>query len=160
MSKLVNIDAEVGANIIDDDTNPTLTLTNTSTGAGLETNDLVVSSNATIQGANLTAPRISTPTLVGQSVIHSTATTTRAALVNRTTYGNASTALMAFGVSGASVPVFEFLGHAFTSCVSIVFAASANWAGMGAVKVKLSDDTTFGWIPILPDGVVTAATYS
>ena len=45
---------------------------------------------------------------------------------------------------------------AFVSAVSLVFAASANWAGMGAIRVVKSDGTK-GWIPILPDGSVTAA---
>ena len=56
----------------------------------------------------------------------------------------------------ASGAVFGLSGGAFVSAISIVFAASANWAGMGAVRV-VKTDGTFGWIPILPDATVTAA---
>lgn len=58
--------------------------------------------------------------------------------------------------SGASVPMISLVNNAFVSAVSIVFAASANWAGIGVMRVVRTDGT-FGWIPILPDGVVTAA---
>ena len=39
MARLMNLDAETGANIIDDDAQPTLTLANTSTGPGLKVYD-------------------------------------------------------------------------------------------------------------------------
>jgi hypothetical protein len=58
--------------------------------------------------------------------------------------------------STASGAALGLSGGAFVSAVSIVFAASANWAGMGAIRVARTDGT-FGWIPVLPDGVVTAA---
>lgn len=58
--------------------------------------------------------------------------------------------------SGASVALVALANTGFVSAVSIVFAASANWAGLGAVRIVRTDGT-FGWIPVLPDGVVTAA---
>ena len=58
--------------------------------------------------------------------------------------------------SVASLAVMKLSGGAFVSAVSIVYAASANWTGQGAIRVVLTDGT-FGWIPVLPDGVVTAA---
>ena len=57
--------------------------------------------------------------------------------------------------SGASAPLISLVNGAFVSAVSLIFAASANWAGMGAIRVVRSDGT-FGWIPVLPDGQVTA----
>lgn len=74
-----------------------------------------------------------------------------------TSLGLPSAALMQFSASGASVPVFEFQANALVSAVSIVFAASANWAGLSVVRVKFSDGTTYGWIPVLPNATVTAA---
>jgi len=75
-----------------------------------------------------------------------------------TVVGSTSVALMQFDLSSAaSGPVFDFsLGQSFVSAVSIVFAAGANWAGMGGIYVKTSS-TTYGWIPIVPTGVFTAA---
>ncbi len=56
----------------------------------------------------------------------------------------------------ASGAVINLGGKAFVSAVSIVFAASGNWAGMGAIRIVRTDGT-FGWIPVLPNAVVTAA---
>ena len=71
--------------------------------------------------------------------------------------GAPSVALLRLNASGASVAIMEFQRNAFVSAVSIVFAASANWAGLGGFRVKLSDGTTYGWVPILPPAVFTAA---
>lgn len=77
--------------------------------------------------------------------------------VVRTLTGGSSIGLVQLSVSGASVPVFQLQANSFVSAVSIVFAASANWAGMGGVRVLLSDGITYGWIPVLPNGQFTAA---
>lgn len=58
--------------------------------------------------------------------------------------------------SGASAALIGLVNTGFVSAVSLIFAASANWAGMGAIRVARTDGT-FGWIPVLPDGQVTAA---
>lgn len=58
--------------------------------------------------------------------------------------------------SVASLAVMKLDGTAFVSAVSIVYATSANWAGQGAMRI-VKTDGTFGWIPVLPDAVVSAA---
>lgn len=71
--------------------------------------------------------------------------------------GNSTVALLELApASTASVAAIGLKNTSFVSAVSIVFAASANWAGLGAIRV-IRTDGTFGWIPVLPDGVVTAA---
>lgn len=83
---------------------------------------------------------------------------TPALVLKRTTAAaNATLALLELApASTASVAVIGLKNTSFVSAVSIVFAAGANWAGLGAVRVVRTDGT-FGWIPVLPDGVVTAA---
>jgi hypothetical protein len=76
--------------------------------------------------------------------------------VSRTTIGTATVGLMRFATSGASIPVMQFAGSALVSVVSIVFAASANWAGTKVIRVVNDDGTQLGWIPVLPTAVVTA----
>jgi len=71
--------------------------------------------------------------------------------------GAASVGVIQIQASGASVPIIDLLANSFVSAVSIVFAASANWAGMGGVRVRLPDGITYGWIPIIPSGSFTAA---
>ncbi len=71
--------------------------------------------------------------------------------------GAASVGVVQITASGASVPIFQLNANSFVSAVSLIFAASANWAGMGAIRVQLSDGITYGWIPVLPNGQVTAA---
>ena len=116
MANLVNLYAESGASLVGDDTEATLTLTNTGAGAVL----------------NLT----------------------------RTNAGNYSIAALSLpGSSVASGAVIQLSSTAFTSAVSLIFAAGANWAGMGAIRVRRPDNS-FGWIPVLPDGQVTGAVFA
>ena len=136
MANVINLNAEIGANYIGDDAQPAIRLENSSTGPGLSVDDLHVSSLATIQSSALTQPALT---------------------IGRTTSGNASVGVIAIGASGPSVPVIQLLGRAFTSAVSIVFAASANWAGVGGIRVQLSDGITYGWIPVLPSATFTGA---
>ena len=78
--------------------------------------------------------------------------------VSRATLGSASAAVMGLDIgSTASGPVLQLVGQSFVSAVSIVFAASANWAGMGGIRVQLSDGVNYGWIPIIPPASFTAA---
>ena len=132
MSNIVNLNAESGANYIGDDVNAAITVTNSSTGAGLETDKLVVTSSATVIG----------PLNVKQSGVLAAAATVVALNFGRT--------------SVASGAVMAFVGGAYVSAVSLIFAAGANWAGMGAIRIVRSDGT-FGWIPVLPNAQVTAA---
>jgi len=71
------------------------------------------------------------------------------------TAGNATLSGLKLTQSIASGAVMALGGKSFVSAVSIVFAASANWAGMGAIRI-VKTDGTFGWIPVLPNAVVTA----
>ena len=158
MANLLNINAESGANIIGDDAQPTLTITNTSTGPALNLDRLVVSGAATIGGdVNFASPVAGLATITAPVTLISTTTLVTSLNIIRTQIGNGSVALAIFSVSGASVPVFEFQRNAIVSAVSIVFAASGNWAGTGVIRVKYNDNTTLGWIPVLPSAVVTAA---
>lgn len=152
MPNTLNINAETGANIIGDDDQPALTITNSSTGAGLQVDRLVVTSTATIAGGVALSA-----SLLANVTIGSTATATVPFSVARTVIGSPSVALQTYQVSGASVPVLEFRANALVSAISIVFAASANWAGMSVIRVKFSDGITYGWIPVLPSATVTAA---
>ena len=145
MSNIVSLWSESQANMIGDDAQPTLALKNTSTGIGLEVDYMVSTSGASIA------------IITGNPLFTSNATAVNVHRVTRTVIGTASVALAMYSVSGASIPVFEFQNNAMVSVVSIVFAASGNWVGLSAVRVKYSDNTTFGWIPILPGAVVTAA---
>lgn len=72
------------------------------------------------------------------------------------TAANATLSGLRLTQSIASGAVLNLSGKSFVSAVSLVFAASANWAGMGAIRV-VKTDGTFGWIPVLPNAVVTAA---
>ena len=144
--------------MIGDDAQPTLTLANTSTGPALNLDRLVVTGNTTIGGdVNFAAPVAGLATITAPVTLISTTTLVTSLNIIRTQIGNGSVALAIFSVSGASVPVFEFQRNAIVSAVSIVFAASGNWAGLAVVRVKKNDGDTLGWIPVLPSATVTAA---
>ena len=135
MPNLVNIHGEVNADIIGDDAQPTLRLSNTSTGPGLHSYGLAVTSSASIDVAQIASVR-----LLG-SIPAANATVTN------------------FHLSGTSRPsgaLIALKADAFVSAVSLIFVAGAAWEGMGAIRVVRTDGT-FGWIPVLPDAKVTAA---
>ena len=131
MSKLLNIDAETSAMIADDDAEPTLTLTNSSTAPGLEVDDLVVTSGATIAVGKLD---VNTPLLVANATI---------------------TGIDIRGASVASGAALAFSGDSLVSCTSIKFI-TGGVAGTKAIRIVQADGT-FAWIPVLPDAAVTAA---
>jgi len=131
MPKLINLNAETGANIIDDDAEPTLTITNSGSGAGFQTNKLVASSSATIAVLNVSPGILAANATQGIGIQIPTP-------------------------SVASGAVLKLSGQAYVSAVSLIFAAGAGWAGMGAIRV-VRPDGTFGWLPVLPDAQVTAA---
>ena len=135
MANLVNVWAETGANIIGDDAQPTLTLSNSSTGAGLEVRGLAVVSGASLSGTLSGQINLSGGILAGNATI---------------------TGLNIVGASVASGPAIALKGDAFVSAISLIFAAGAGWAGMGAIRVVRTDGT-FGWIPVLPAAQVTPA---
>lgn len=130
MANTINLDAEVGANYIGDDAQPSIRLENASTGPGLSVDKLVTTSQATIVQANINpAILAANATIVGINL------------------GTTSVA------SGAAIAL---KGGAYVSAVSLIFAAGAGWAGMGVFRIVRSDGT-FGWVPVLPDAQVTAA---
>lgn len=113
MANLINLDAEVGANYIADETSPGIDVQNTGGGAALR--------------------------------------------LHNTPAANNSIAVLELGTgSVASGAAIGLVQGAFVSAVSLIFAAGTGWAGMGAIRVARTDGT-FGWIPVLPDGQVTAA---
>lgn len=78
--------------------------------------------------------------------------------VNRAVAGIATIGLMDFGVSGASVAVLQFSGSAFASVSTIKFI-TGGVAGTMAIRVTNAGGTVLGWIPVLPDGAVTAIAF-
>lgn len=112
MANTINLNAEVGANYIGDDAQPTLTFSNTGGGSALR--------------------------------------------LHNTPSANASVAVLELGVgSVASAAAIGLIEGAFVS-VSTVKFTTGGVAGSGAIRVVRTDGT-FGWIPVLPDGAVTAA---
>lgn len=138
MANIRNIDAEVGANFIGDDAQPTLRIENSSTGPALSADKLLITSTATVVSNTTTGVPVTF-----SSTVLSGPTTARATFV----------------ASTASAPVFELKGQSYVSAVSLIFAAGSGWAGMGAIRVKRPDGT-LGWIPVLPDAQVTGAVFS
>lgn len=97
MANLINLDAESDADMIGDDAQPTLTLKNTSTGAGLRV--------AVIDNSSATA----------------------GVLVRNALVGNMSIGVLRVqGNSVASGAVLEFTNKGFTSITSVVLTTVAN----------------------------------
>src|SRR5258705_12629880 len=115
MANIINLNAEVGANYIGDDAQPAVAFSNSSTGPGIQVDRIVATASATIAQVN-----------VNSGILAAAAT------------------VVGINVSPTSVPsgaVFNFRGGAYVSAVSLIFAASANWAGMGAIRIVRSDGT-------------------
>lgn len=129
MANLLNYDAESGAGAIGDDSTPTLSLSNTSTGPGLEVDGLVVSSNATITNMTLSG---------GTAAANATVT-----------------GLKLVGNSIASGASFSLINDSSFVSVSTITFTTAVAGNVGAVRI-VKPDGTFGWIPVMPDGAVTA----
>lgn len=131
MANILNIDAETGANIIGDDAEPTLSISNTSTGPALQLDRVVITSGATVSVNKLT---VNTPILAANATI---------------------TGVQVRGASVASGAVFAFTSGALVSLTSIL-ATTGGVAGTYGLRI-VKPDGTFGWIPVYPDGAVTAA---
>ena len=129
MSNTINLDAEIGANFIGDDAQPSITISNSSTGSGLEVHKLAVASSASVDSVNIGGPILAASATVTNMNIH--------------------------GSSVASGALIGLKGDAFISASTINTTTSAV-AGLGAIRVARSDGT-FGWIPVYPDGAVTTA---
>ena len=131
MAKLLNLDAETGANIVDADaTEPTLAISNAS-GVGFEVNKLVVSAGATITADKLA---VNTPILAANATI---------------------TGFSMRGASVASGAIMAFTGGALVSLTSVL-ATTGAVAGLAGIRVA-KPDGTFGWIAVYPDAMVTTA---
>ena len=155
MANLININAEEGANMIGDDAEPTLNLENSSTGAGLEVDRLVVSSTATIAGAIDATGNLA----VGGTLDVDGLTTLDGVNSDSGILSALATVAVSLSVAGSSVAsgaAIAFTGDSLTSTASIVFAASANWAGLRTGRVVL-EDGNFGHLVVFPDAVVTNA---
>ena len=136
MANLINIDAEVGANMIGDDTSPTLAFSNTSTGPGLQTDTFVATSTATIAALNSAA-------ITGSTARPATA---------------ANATIIAFNFVGSSVAsgglfkLSNLSSFVSTTTIKVNTAVAAN---TGAIRI-VKPDGTFGYIPVYADGDVTA----
>lgn len=129
MSNVLNLDAETGANIIGDDAQPTLTITNTSTAPAIKSDKVVVTSGATVKRIDM-APAI----LVANATV---------------------TQVEFQGSSVASGAVLSFKGDSLVSCTTIKFT-TGGVNGTKALRISMQDGT-FAWIPVLPDAAVTGA---
>lgn len=140
MANIVNIDAEVGANMIGDDSQPTLAISNSGGGLGLDVKGLSVASTASIDVAKIA-------TLTSTSL---TADTTRAV-----TAANATVA--SFRLTGSSIAsgaVFGLINNSAFVSTTTIKATTAVAANCGAIRV-VKPDGTFGWVPVYPDAAVT-----
>jgi hypothetical protein len=133
MSNLPNLHAEAGADLIGDDAQPTLILSNTSTGAGLESRGLAVVSTASIDVLEVANFQ----------------------LTGAIPAANATVVAMEIdGASRASGAVLKFT-QGLVSLTSVL-ATTGGVAGTYGLRV-VRPDGSFGWIPIYPDGAVTGA---
>ena len=157
MAQTINLNAEQSGNMISDDAEPALTLSNSSTGPGLQAYGMVVTSTASIDSMDITR-LTGSPTIEGGVSIVSTVAGTVPATLERTIAGNYSTSTLILGGSSvASGAVIELQGSAYTSVMSIDFAAGTDWGAIGGIRVKASDGDTMFWIPLLPEGSIEAA---
>ena len=156
MANLINLYAESGANIIGDDSQPTLTISNTGGGVALAVQGIAITSAASIDILNIGTANVS---IANVRTITSTASNEHILSLTRTVVGTYSVAALVLPVASvASGPAIQLAGSAFVSAVSLIFAAGAGWAGMGAIRVRRTDNS-FGWIPVLPDAQVTAGVF-
>ena len=122
---LVNLHAEIGADLIGNDAEPALAVFNTGTGPGLRVLGLVAQSTASIDLAYI-------PTLQGGAAGTSPLT------VRRTVPGSISVgALRISGNSTASQAVLEFYEKGFLSITSTVLTTVANTDYAIVVQVGL-----------------------
>jgi len=144
MAQIINLAAEIGGNMISDDAEPALTLSNSSTGPGLVALGAVLTSTASIDTINSR-----TITSAGDETVLT---------LERTASGSYSVASLVLGSnSAASGVTLELSGTAFVSVMSIDFGAGADWASAGAIRVKATDGDSLFWIPLLPDSAIEAA---
>ena len=129
MSKLLNIDSESGASIVGANTDPALTLHNTSSGPGAKADGLVGVSGASID---------------------------RLTISNKFA-GVAAATIVALNITGNSIAsgaVMAFLNkssYVSTTTIDVTVADQSS----GVIRV-VKPDGNFGWIPVYTDAQVTA----
>jgi len=142
MTKVINLNSATGSVLIDDDSEPTLLLENTSSGNVLKLQ------NAGGTGNQLSA--VSCPTtalyVVGAGYLaadfRSAASASNVVEVKKDVLSSATVAALKVSTSGASAPALEFAGTCITSTASASATVSAK------IRVKYGD--TYGWIPVYP----------
>jgi len=95
----------------------------------------------------------------GQAAVRFSSLSSQGAVLqlDRSVLGLTTAPLMIMDLgSTASVPAIQLVGQSFVSCTSILFI-TGGVNGTGAIRVLYPDGATFGWIPVLPSGAVTAA---
>ena len=145
MANLVNIWGESQADIIGDDAQPTLALSNTSTGPGLRVFGLVGTSTASID-------------LLYVPTVESANASLSAVTVRKTIPGNMSIGTLRIsGNSLASGAVLEFYEKGFVSITSTVLTSVANTDY--AIRIQVGLETR--WIPLFKDAaIIGAATFA
>lgn len=129
LKSVLNIDAETGANIIGAEATPVLSISNASTGPAIKVNDFVATSDATVASLGLSGGILTANATIAQLHIP--------------------------GASAASAPLISFTGlKTLASCTTIAFT-TGGVAGTYAIRVAVPSGL-FGWIPILPDGAISA----
>jgi hypothetical protein len=152
MSDTINIYAETGRNIIGDDSSPTFTFENTSSGeilklqnAGGTGNQLSTVSCPTtavyLQGAELALKTLGSRASIG-AAIQSSATQGIPLEVRHTVISAPTAACMVLTNSCASGAFFEFKGF-------LASIASATSITRG-IRVKFGDE--LGWVPVFMSG--------
>lgn len=145
MSDTVNLFAETDRNIIGDDSSPTLTLENSSSGPALKLQNAAGTGTLiSMQSCPTTSLYVVTPA-VG-AYIRSGATEAKSVVLDRSVCGSATVALLKLSVlSTASAPLLDF-GTVSSTSGAVVSTASACATIDYAVRVKVGDN--YGWIPI------------
>ena len=140
MANLPNFDGETGADLIGDDAQPTLSLSNTSTGPGLRAFGFVNTSTASIDIINTTVVERNSAT--------------GGVLIRNGAVGNLSIGVLRVqGNSVASGAVLEFTQKGFASITSVVLTTVANTDY--AIRVQVGLETR--WIPLFKDAAIIGA---
>ena len=137
MGNLVNIWSESNADIIGDDSTPTLTLKNSSSGLGL---------NIDTTGGTGTALDVLSDNTSYAARVRSAASAAPALQLEHSVINGPTTAVLRMVASGASVPFFDFRG-AVASTASLG-VTGANVAGLIRVWYQGSGGNNKGWMPI------------
>lgn len=139
MANLVNIWSESFADVIGDDSSPTLALKNSSSGIGL-----LVDTNVT-SGTGAAIDAISANTSYTARV-RSAASAAPALTLTHSVINGPTTAVLQLVASGASAPLIDFRG-AVASTASLALTG-ANIAGLVRVWYQGSGGNGQGWLPI------------